>query len=120
MKKILLDMHRLGKNHFNGLYIYSYHLGKSLYKLHPENIDLHYYLPGKFFDFFGNGVRYISQKSIDKFFHRKAIGFDIWHSTTTLSWYMPVDKKTKFIFTIHDINFIIENPEKSKKAMPII
>ncbi len=114
MKKVLLDMHRLGKNHFNGLYTYSQELGQSLYRLHPQNIDLYYYLPANLFGKFGNKVKYISQHSFDKFFHRKAIGFDIWHSTTTLSWYMPVDKKTKFIFTIHDINFVIESPENVK------
>ena len=114
MKKVLVDMHRLGKNHFNGLYTYSYHLGKGLYKYFPPQLELYYYLPENLFGMFGNRVKYIAQKSFDKFFHRKAKGFDIWHSTTTLSWYMPVDKKTKFIFTIHDINFIIENPEKEK------
>ncbi|MGF2411393.1 glycosyltransferase family 4 protein [Ferruginibacter sp.] len=114
MKKVLVDMHRLGKNKFNGLYIYSYHIGQQLIKKKPGNISLFYYLPKDLMGFFGNGVQYIIQKSLDKFFHRKALGFDIWHSTTTLSWYMPASKKTKFIFTLHDINFLIENPEEVK------
>ena len=107
-------MHRLGKNRFNGLYIYSYHLGKGLYKYVPGHIELHYYLPRNLLGIFGEKIKYITQLSLDKFFHRKAVGFDIWHSTTTISWYMPADKKTKFIFTLHDINFIIENPESEK------
>jgi len=114
MKKVLVDMHRLGKNHFNGLYTYSFHLGKGLYKFLPSHLELHYYLPEKLFGLFGNKVKYLVQRSFDKFFHRKAMGFDIWHSTSTLSWYMPVDKKTKFIFTLHDINFILENPERRR------
>jgi glycosyltransferase involved in cell wall biosynthesis len=114
MKRILVDMNRLGKNKFNGLYVYCYHFGLCLYNNQPENAELYYYLPKKLFGFFGNAVKYIAHHSLDKFFHRKAIGFDIWHSTTTLSWYMPADKKTKFIFTLHDINFIIETPEKKK------
>lgn len=113
-KRILVDLHRLGKNHFNGLYIYSYHLGECLYKDHPMNMDLYYYLPKNLVDMFGNRVKYIIHRSLDKFFHLKAIGFDIWHSTTTLSWYLPFDKKTKFIFTLHDINFLIENPERKR------
>ena len=107
-------MNRLGRNKFNGLYIYCYHLGLCLYNNQPENTKLYYYLPKKLFGFFGNAVKYIAHHSLDKFFHRKAMGFDIWHSTTTLSWYMPADKRTKFIFTLHDINFVIETPEREK------
>lgn len=107
-------MHRLGKSRFNGLYTYSFHLGKGLYKFFPVHLELYYYLPKSLLGIFGDRVKYITQKSIDKYFHRKAMGFDIWHSTTTLSWYMPSDKKTKFIFTLHDINFLIENPGSKK------
>jgi glycosyltransferase involved in cell wall biosynthesis len=114
MKRILVDMNRLGKNKFNGLYVYCYHLASCLKNNQPENTELYYYLPKKLFGLFGDKVKYIAHKSIDKFFHRKAMGFDIWHSTTTLSWYMPADKKTKFIFTLHDINFLIETPERKK------
>ena len=117
MKRILVDMNRLGKNKFNGLYIYCYNLGLSLYNNQPPQTELYYYLPKKLFGFFGNAVKYIAHHSFDKFFHRKAIGFDIWHSTTTISWYMPADKKTKFIFTLHDINFVIETPEKVKSNL---
>jgi len=113
-KRILVDMSRLGKNEFNGLYIYSYHLGLCLYNKPPENADLYFYLPKRLFGFFGNAVKYISQHSLNKFFHLKAMGFDIWHSTTTISWYMPTDKKTKFLFTLHDLNFLIECPENEK------
>lgn len=107
-------MNRLGKNKFNGLYVYCYHLAQCLKENRPQNMELYYYLPKNLFGSFGNTVKYIAHKSFDKFFHRKAMGFDIWHSTTTLSWYMPADKKTKFIFTLHDINFVIETPERKK------
>jgi glycosyltransferase involved in cell wall biosynthesis len=114
VKKVLIDMHRLGKNRFNGLYIYSKFLGEELQKQQPAGFDFYYYLPKKFFGFFGKAVNYIAQHSIDKFFHRKATGFDIWHSTTTLSWYVPASQKTKFIFTLHDLNFLIEEPGNVK------
>jgi glycosyltransferase involved in cell wall biosynthesis len=114
VKKILIDMHRLGKNRFNGLYIYSKFLGEELQKQQPEDFDFFYYLPKKLVGFFGQAAKYIAQHSLDKFFHRKAMGFDIWHSTTTLSWYVPASKKTKFIFTLHDLNFLIEEPDNIK------
>ena len=114
MKRILVDMSRLGNNKFNGLYVYSYHLGLCLYNDQLADTELYYYLPKYLFGFFGNKVKYIAHHSLDKFFHRKASGFDIWHSTTTLSWYTPADKKTKFIFTLMDINFLIETPERKK------
>jgi glycosyltransferase involved in cell wall biosynthesis len=120
MKKVLVDMHRLGKNSFNGLYIYSKELGDELIKLKPDNVSLYYYLPKNLFGFFGKAVQYIKQSSFDKFFHRKGRSMDIWHSTTSVSWYMPANKRTKFIFTLHDINFLLERPEDTKRNAELL
>lgn len=117
MSKVLVDLHRIGKNPYNGLYTYCYQLGKSLKKLNPEGLDLFYYLPADKFGIFGEDVRYYNQKSIDKFYKFNTSQFDIWHSTTTVSRYRPFNKKTKFIFTLHDLNFTIEDPgNKSRNS----
>ena len=115
MKRVLIDMSRLGKNPFNGLYTYSYQLGKSLVKLDPYDFELSYYMPEKFFNIFGRDSKYEDQKSIDKFFRFGTGKFDLWHSTTTLSRYRPFNKKTKFIFTFHDLNFTIEDAANNSR-----
>ncbi len=120
MKKVLLDLNRLGKNPFNGLYTYCYQLGKSMKKLDTPGMELYYYLPEKKFGILGDDVKYYNQKSIDKFYKFNTAQFDIWHSTTTLSRYRPFNKKTKFIFTIHDLNFTIEdatNTSRNKRLL---
>lgn len=120
MKKVLLDLHRVGKNPFNGLYTYCYQLGLSFLKFPTPGIELFYYLPKEKFGLFGDGVQYVDQRSRDKFFRFNTGDFDIWHSTTTVSWYKPFNRKTKFIFTIHDLNFLIEdrvNTTRNKRVL---
>jgi len=108
MPKILVDLHRLGGNKYNGLYHFCEQLGRHLSDLSPANLDLFYYLPKKQFDFFGDKVKYVRQRSMDKFFRFGTSQFDVWHVATTLSWYHPFNKKTKIIYTIHDLNFLNE------------
>jgi glycosyltransferase involved in cell wall biosynthesis len=120
MKNVLLDLHRVGKNPFNGLYTYCYQLGLSFLKLPCKGIRLNYYLPKEKFGLFGPSVNYIDQRSSDKFYKFNTKEFDIWHSTTTVSWYKPFNRQTKFIFTIHDLNFLIEdkiNTERNTRVL---
>ncbi|MEO6229302.1 MAG: glycosyltransferase family 1 protein [Ferruginibacter sp.] len=109
MKNILVDMHRLKQNPFNGLYTFSYNLGKSLAALSSGSLKLHFYLPKDKFGIFGSNSAYEAHQSIDKFYMPGTSKFDVWHATTTISWYKPFNKKTRFIFTIHDLNFLIED-----------
>jgi glycosyltransferase involved in cell wall biosynthesis len=115
MHKVLVDLSRIGKNPFNGLYTYSYQMALSFLKLDLKDWELFYFLPKKKFGFLGKNVQYVSQRSIDKFFRFGTSAFDIWHCTTTISNYRPFNSKTKFIFTIHDLNFLIEYPEYKRR-----
>jgi glycosyltransferase involved in cell wall biosynthesis len=72
------------------------------------------------FGFFGNEVIYEKHRSIDKFYRFNTGKFDIWHMTTTLSWYQPFDKKVNLIYTIHDLHFLIEfwnNHHSNKRTL---
>ena len=123
MKNILVDMHRLKQNPFNGLYTFSYNLGKSLAALPSGNMKLNFYLPKDKFGIFGEKAAYKAHHSIDKFYMPGTSKFDVWHATTTISWYKPFNKKTKFIFTIHDLNFLIEEAEnvaRNKRMLKLI
>ncbi len=117
MRNVLVDLHRLGGNEFNGLYHFCYQLGSHLLKVPAPGIDLHFYLPEKEKGIFGDRAQYTIQQSRDKIYRFGTGKFDVWHIATTLSWYRPFSRKTKNIFTIHDLNFLSEEEytAKSKK-----
>lgn len=120
MKRVLVDMHRLKHHPYNGLYTFSYNLGKSLSLLSPKKTELHFYLPKDQFGIFGNDALYEGHRSFDKFYKTGTSKFDIWHTTTTLSWYRPFNNKTKSIYTIHDLNFLLEekdNADRNKRLL---
>lgn len=120
MKNVLLDLNRLGKNPFNGLYTYCYQLGLSFLKFPSPDLKLHYYLPKEKFGLFGHDVAYVPQRSRDKFYRFNTGDFDIWHATTTISWYRPFNRKTKFVFTIHDLNFLIEDHLNNRRNARVL
>lgn len=123
MKNILVDMHRLKGNPYNGLYTFSYNLGRSLAGMSTKNERLHFYLPRDKFGIFGDNESYEPHRSVDKFYKSGTSRFDVWHATTTISWYRPFNKKTKFVFTIHDLNFLIEeaaNTGRNKRLLQLI
>jgi glycosyltransferase involved in cell wall biosynthesis len=113
MRKVLVDLHRLGGNKFNGLYHFSYQLGKHLVSSPHDDMELHFYLPKTQFGIFGKKIFYVPQRSRDKYYRFGTRKFDIWHITTAISWYRPFNKKTKNIFTIHDLNFLNEEEYKA-------
>jgi glycosyltransferase involved in cell wall biosynthesis len=117
MPNVLIDLHRLGGNKFNGLYHYCFQLGKQLADLSPDDLSLFFYVPEKQNEIFGKQYQYVRQRSRNKYFKTGTGKFDIWHIATTLSWYRPFNRKTKIVYTIHDLNFLHEEEysAKSKK-----
>ncbi len=123
MHKVLVDLHRLGANKYNGLYHYCYQLGSHLLAANPPDIDLYFYIPREQQHLFGNKINYVTQRSRDKIYKFGTKKFDAWHVATTLSWYHPFNRKTKNIFTIHDLNFLNEEEYSSvnkKKYLRLI
>lgn len=120
MKKILIDMHRLKHNPYNGLYVFSKELGENLAIAQPADMDFHFYVPGKDTGIFGKEAVYAKHRSIDKFFRFGTDAYDVWHITTTLSWYKPFHKKVKVIYTIHDLNFLIEDKHNHKRNKRVL
>jgi glycosyltransferase involved in cell wall biosynthesis len=123
MKHVLIDMHRLKHNPYNGLYIFSKDLGESLAAQQPADMSFHFYLPKTQFGIFGSAVQYEKHRSIDKFFRFRTGEYDVWHVTTTLSWYKPFRSRVKMVYTIHDLNFLIEdrqNAERNERVLKLI
>lgn len=109
MKQVLVDMHRLKYNPYNGLYSVCINLGKALAKTHPEGMELNYYLPKKDFGIFGPEAKYTQHRSIDKYYKFGTGKYDLWHITTQLSWYRPFNKHTKVLYTLYDFSYLIED-----------
>ncbi len=120
MKQVLVDMHRLKYNPFNGLYSVCINLGKALAATHPTDMELNYYLPKKDFGIFGANAKYTAHRSMDKFYKFGTGKYNLWHITTQLSWYKPFHKRTKVLYTLYDFSYLIEeagNVERNKRLL---
>lgn len=102
MSKICIEMEKLS-NPNSGLGQYCYHLGKELMKIEDEELEKIFFVPSP--GIFGAGL-YVRQHPLHKFFMRGADQYDMWHCTHQQSKYLPSNKKTKLILTIHDLNFL--------------
>ncbi|MFD1871593.1 glycosyltransferase family 4 protein [Hymenobacter bucti] len=58
------------------------------------------------------GVRYLPQRSFHKYFNPPSYTYRLWHATSQLSWYVPTSPFTKVVLTVHDLNFLHENPDE--------
>ena len=117
MKNYLVDLHRLRHNPFNGLYTFSCRLAENLLKQSLNDEQLFYYLPKDKFGFFGAKPQYVAHKRSHKFFQRGTGKYDVWHLTTGISQYRPFNRKTKVVYTIHDVNFLVEEPINKKRNL---
>ncbi|SCD21346.1 putative glycosyl transferase 1 [Proteiniphilum saccharofermentans] len=110
-KKVLVDLSELS-NTYCGLKQVALAYGnyfKENYKRNETGYILTLLIPRKMFGKFGREVRYISSSS---WFLRHCRylfpSFDIWHATHQLSRFKPAYSRTKFILTIHDLNYLYE------------
>lgn len=115
MKQVLVDMHRLKYNPFNGLYSVCINLGKALSRIPLTDMELVYYVPKKDFGIFGADARYTEHRSIDKYYRFGTRKYDLWHVTTQLSWYRPFNSKTKVLYTLYDFSYLIEDAGNVKR-----
>lgn len=115
MKNVLVDMNVLKRSEFSGLYQFSMYLGKALVANNADDVALNFYVPKQKVYCFGKNVNYRTHHSFDKFYLNKTKQYDVWHTTNQISWYKPFNHKTKIILTLHDINFVIEEPEKVER-----
>lgn len=89
---------------------------KESYDPITSNYELTLLVPKEFIGQFGNKVKYISSSNWwRKHFRHLMPQFDIWHNLQYPSRFRPYSKSTKYIFTIHDLNVLSLEYEKSKK-----
>jgi glycosyltransferase involved in cell wall biosynthesis len=93
-------------------------LGNALLKAYDSNREkLHFYIPQGEASAFGNDVSFVPHKSWHKYFNPVAQKIDVWHCAYQLSKYLPHNKKTKKIITVHDLNFLIDNKERQSEQI---
>jgi glycosyltransferase involved in cell wall biosynthesis len=115
MKNYLVDLHRLRHNPYNGLYTFSCRLAEHLLDQPLDDEQFWYYLPRDKFGFFGTKPEYAVHKRFHKIYKAGTKKFDVWHLTTGISQYRPFNHKTKVVYTIHDVNFLVEDPDNTKR-----
>lgn len=111
VRKVLVDLSEL-KNIYCGLGQIALAYGKYFennYKRDDSDYSLTLLMPKAMFGDFGNEVAYINSSNwLRKYCRLLFPIFDVWHSTHQLSRFKPVSPRTKFLLTIHDLNYLYE------------
>ncbi len=78
-----------------------------------------YLLPNGCRSTFGNNVTCVPVKAINKLLHSTLPKVDLWHSVNQQQRKLcNLSKDTKFVFTVHDFNFLFEkNPAKAARYL---
>lgn len=115
--EVVLDCERM-KYPNTGLFEYCHQLALALLETKNEEDALDLYIQKKDQKHFPAALKFITQKSIDKFlFPPLPKGIDVWHAAHQTSWYMPPkSRKIKRVLTVHDLNFLYEEKSASKRA----
>lgn len=79
-----------------------------------DKLDITLLVPKNYIGAFGNDVHYIKRNDIHRQFPCTMPYFDIWHSINQATAFRPKSKRTRFIFTIHDVNFLHEKPDNKQ------
>lgn len=123
MASVLFDCERMKYPH-TGLYHFCLNLGNQLIRQQQGNDRLNFFIPSALTGIFGNGVNYVPKKFIhnigipgSKDFRvtPSSATYDVWHMTYQTSRYRPANAHTKTVLTVHDLNFLYENPDNLRR-----
>jgi L-malate glycosyltransferase len=105
--QVLADLGKL-KKFYSGLGQFSYYFGKNLSRVNDDNLTWNFLTPETYyrkFDIKGN-YEFLSFKR--RYFPSWCRPYDLWHAIHQDSAYWPGHDHTKYILTIHDLNFLRE------------
>jgi glycosyltransferase involved in cell wall biosynthesis len=112
MKKVLIDLYKV-KDLYSGLGQFSLNYAYEILNQSPGEFEIIFLTPGKL-EFEGyknvNTVKANFQKRYLPIFSKS---YDIWHSLNQFPSHLP-NRKSKFILTVHDLNFLIEKNETKR------
>lgn len=98
MKKVLIDFEK-SKDPFSGLGQFCLFLKDNFQKLN-KNLNLEYFIP---------------ENKLPRYFNFLIPKSDVFHAIHQDCPYVPANKNTKYILTIHDLNALSENQSEVKK-----
>lgn len=118
-KRVLVDLATLD-DLYHGYGQISMNYGKYFkahYKRATAAYELTLLVPKNFIGAFGNEVKYISSSNwLRRHCRYYFPKFDVWHSIHHMSRFKPYSGTTKYIYTIHDINFMLSEYEATNKV----
>lgn len=121
MASALLDCERMKYPH-TGLYHFCLNLGLNLLQQKAPSDQVTVFLPEAGSNPFGEKIPHIRKKRINTVripfssgynLPPSDAGFDVWHMTHQTSRYRPV--KARMVLTIHDLNFLYDDPSTRKQ-----
>jgi len=117
MKKVLVDLTAL-KDLYCGLGQVALAYGnyfQNNYSRHNSAISLTLLVPDEMIGKFGNEVNYLSSsRKLTRKFQFLLPKFDVWHSIHQSTRFRPRHPKTKYILTVHDLNYLYEKKRIKK------
>jgi len=110
--KVLIDLGKL-KNPYSGLGQFSFFFGKHISNMPKESLFWNFLTPDEYVDQFGIKWNYEKLTLKRRFFPGLCNKYDLWHAIHQDSAYMPSNRSTPYILTIHDLNFLEEKSQGS-------
>ncbi len=107
---IVIDIERI-KHKFTGLYAYCENLALNLEKNHSSKFNFFFFSPSPA----PKGLRWIAASFYHKFLLYPKKHYDLWHATWQGAKYIPKRNAIKYVFTIHDLNFLYTDKSDYKK-----
>lgn len=115
--KLIVDMTKLA-DLYCGLGQVSLHYAMSLSPDIHKKFHLSFLVKPNQRNLWGYPVNLVKTNAVKRHFSKANSGFDIWHALHQDSAFIPAKGKTKFVLTIHDLNFLSEkSPAKAKKRL---
>ncbi len=105
-----------------GIFYFCLNLGAALqHEIDPIRERLFFYTPKNNPAPFGPNALYRGQRFWHKFYNSASRQMDLWQCNYQLTNYLPLERKTKMVLTIHDFNFLVdtqkEEPQKVKQYL---
>lgn len=109
-KRILIDLSTL-RHPMCGLGQIALNYGR-WYQKHAQELsdrlDITLLVPKNYIGAFGDEVHYLKRNTLRRLFPITMPRYDIWHAITQATTFRPKSRSTRFILTIHDVNFLHE------------
>lgn len=117
---VLIDLDRL-KDPNNGLGQVAINYGNLLGKTDDPDLSFTLLVPETFVGYFGDKVNYEAISLKRRFLPAFCPKYDLWHSIHQDCSYFPGNKKTPFLLTINDLNFLGEKTKlKASRRLGIL